>query len=74
MSDYSFPRALTSGELTLSLQPANMGAVVMGILNVTPDSFSDGGRYLTVENAVERAGMMIAEGASIIVVVRNGRA
>ena len=38
----------------------------MGILNVTPDSFSDGGRYTTVESAVERAKEMVDEGASII--------
>jgi len=38
----------------------------MGILNVTPDSFSDGGRYLGVDAAVERAAQMVAEGAAII--------
>jgi len=38
----------------------------MGILNVTPDSFSDGGRYAGVDAAVERAGEMIAEGAAVI--------
>jgi len=38
----------------------------MGILNVTPDSFSDGGDYPTVETALERARRMVAEGASII--------
>jgi dihydropteroate synthase len=41
-------------------------AVVMGILNVTPDSFSDGGRFLDVEAAVDRARAMEAEGAEII--------
>jgi dihydropteroate synthase len=40
--------------------------VVMGILNVTPDSFSDGGRYSGVEAAVARAAQMVAEGAAII--------
>jgi dihydropteroate synthase len=40
--------------------------VVMGILNVTPDSFSDGGRYSGVEAAVARAAQMAAEGAAII--------
>ena len=40
--------------------------LVMGILNVTPDSFSDGGRYNTLEIAVERALQMEAEGADII--------
>lgn len=39
---------------------------IMGILNVTPDSFSDGGRYLGYKTAVERAKEMIAEGADII--------
>lgn len=39
---------------------------VMGILNVTPDSFSDGGRYLDPESAVLRAGEMEAEGADFI--------
>lgn len=41
-------------------------AYVMGILNVTPDSFYDGGRYLSVAQAVERARRMAAEGADII--------
>ena len=39
---------------------------VMGILNVTPDSFSDGGRYLDVEQAVTHAKLMVAEGATLI--------
>lgn len=38
----------------------------MGILNVTPDSFSDGGHYQTLEFAVSRVEEMIAEGADII--------
>jgi dihydropteroate synthase len=40
--------------------------VIMGILNVTPDSFSDGGRYRSVEEAVDHARLMIEEGADII--------
>lgn len=39
---------------------------VMGILNITPDSFSDGGRYLDPAVAVTRARQMVAEGAAII--------
>ncbi len=39
---------------------------VMGVLNVTPDSFSDGGRYLTKDAAVRRAVRMISEGAAMI--------
>ncbi len=41
-------------------------AYVMGILNVTPDSFSDGGKYNTLETAIKQAGKMILEGAHII--------
>lgn len=40
--------------------------LVMGVLNVTPDSFSDGGAFASVENAVRRAGEMIEEGVDII--------
>ena len=39
---------------------------IMGILNVTPDSFSDGGKYNEVELAVERAKKLIEDGADII--------
>ena len=39
---------------------------VMGIVNVTPDSFSDGGQYFRPEEAVRRARNLIAEGAAII--------
>ncbi len=40
--------------------------VVMGILNVTPDSFSDGDRYLRPDAALDRAAAMVAEGAGIL--------
>nr|WP_246007439.1 dihydropteroate synthase [Halomonas nitroreducens] len=39
---------------------------VMGILNVTPDSFSDGGRHVALDDALWRAEQMLAEGAAII--------
>jgi dihydropteroate synthase len=39
---------------------------VMGVLNVTPDSFSDGGRFIAPEQALAQARRMIAEGADII--------
>ena len=42
------------------------GCVVMGVLNVTPDSFSDGGQFFDFERAVERGMQMAAEGAAII--------
>lgn len=40
--------------------------IVMGILNVTPDSFSDGGQFDTIEVAVAKAKKMVADGAKII--------
>jgi dihydropteroate synthase len=40
--------------------------VVMGVLNVTPDSFSDGGHYLNPDAALAQAERMVVEGASII--------
>jgi len=40
--------------------------VVMGILNVTPDSFSDGGRFATAAAALDRAACIVAEGATIV--------
>ena len=40
--------------------------VIMGVLNVTPDSFSDGGEFLTADKATERGVQMAAEGAHII--------
>ena len=39
---------------------------IMGILNVTPDSFSDGGRYLDVDHAIAYAHQMVEDGADII--------
>ncbi|MHC4124574.1 MAG: dihydropteroate synthase, partial [Planctomycetota bacterium] len=42
------------------------GCVLMGVLNITPDSFSDGGKYLKVDKAVEKAVEMANEGAAII--------
>ena len=39
---------------------------IMGILNVTPDSFSDGGKYNGMEQALRHAQQMIAEGADLI--------
>jgi dihydropteroate synthase len=39
---------------------------IMGILNITPDSFYDGGKYLDIEGALERVNTMLAEGADVI--------
>jgi len=41
-------------------------ALVMGVLNVTPDSFSDGGQYDTPDKALARAHQMVREGAAVI--------
>ncbi|MFN2515481.1 MAG: dihydropteroate synthase [Pyrinomonadaceae bacterium] len=46
--------------------PIGQRTLVMGVLNVTPDSFSDGGEFFSLDSALARAGQMIAEGADII--------
>ncbi|ABL99162.1 dihydropteroate synthase [Shewanella amazonensis] len=53
---------LTAREKTLDLSRP----VVMGILNVTPDSFSDGGQFAAFERACEHADQLVTEGAAII--------
>ena len=40
--------------------------LIMGILNITPDSFSDGGSYSQLDEIVERAKQMVLDGADII--------
>lgn len=40
--------------------------LVMGVLNVTPDSFYDGGRYMTIPDALDQAARMVEEGADIL--------
>lgn len=57
--------SLTSYKLGGKLFSFNK-AYTMGILNVTPDSFSDGGKFFNKENAVEQALQMIKDGADII--------
>lgn len=56
------PQHWQIGRRSLSLERP----LIMGILNVTPDSFSDGGRYASVDNAVARALEMEAEGADLL--------
>jgi dihydropteroate synthase len=46
--------------------PIGQRTLIMGILNVTPDSFSDGGQYDSSDTAVARARQMVAEGADIL--------
>ena len=58
------PVTYTWRDRTLTVAPGR--TLVMGILNVTPDSFSDGGRYNTVEAALRHAADMVEQGADII--------
>ena len=55
--------SLSHGNRVLDL---SSGPIVMGILNVTPDSFYDGGRFASLERARSQAERMIEEGAAII--------
>lgn len=48
------------------LKEMNKRTLVMGIINATPDSFSDGGKYNDCEAAVQRARQLVADGADII--------
>ncbi|MFF2533714.1 dihydropteroate synthase [Brevibacillus sp. NPDC058079] len=56
-------RELNCGKYVL---PLGERTLVMGILNVTPDSFSDGGRYVDVEAALAQARAMVEAGADLI--------
>ena len=60
------PTTLQCGRYRLPLFRQHSRPLVMGILNVTPDSFSDGGRFQSLELALSRAEQMIAEGVDII--------
>ncbi|MBU0580833.1 MAG: dihydropteroate synthase [Candidatus Margulisbacteria bacterium] len=54
---------ITIGSKTFNLAKK---VLLMGILNITPDSFSDGGKYLTPASAVQRAHKLLKDGADII--------
>ena len=58
-----YPKPLVLNGITLDYTKETF---IMGILNVTPDSFSDGGKYNSVEAALEQAKKMVADGAKII--------
>ena len=60
-SEY-FTQSITIGSKTFS----NSESYVVGILNVTPDSFSDGGKYFNKDTAVKHALTMLDDGADII--------
>ncbi|WP_038493458.1 dihydropteroate synthase [Janthinobacterium agaricidamnosum] len=57
---------LQCGRFGYNLSGPGRHALVMGILNITPDSFSDGGRFQSLEFALSRAEQMIADGADLI--------
>jgi dihydropteroate synthase len=57
------PAVLRAGRFSFAL---GSRTYIMGILNVTPDSFSDGGRYLDMDQALRHAEAMLAEGADIL--------
>ncbi|MBC3920119.1 dihydropteroate synthase [Undibacterium sp. CY18W] len=54
------------GRYRFPLAGAQSRTLVMGILNITPDSFSDGGKYMNLESAIIRAEQMIQDGVDII--------
>ena len=56
------PAKFICGKFQLDLSRPN----VMGIINVTPDSFSDGGKYTALDSAIAHAQQLIAEGADIL--------
>ncbi|PHV05925.1 dihydropteroate synthase [Janthinobacterium sp. BJB412] len=60
------PAQFQFGRFNFPLQGEGARARVMGILNVTPDSFSDGGRHGELEFAISHAEQMLLEGADII--------
>jgi len=61
------PKQLQCGQYSFALEgPASTIPIVMGILNVTPDSFSDGGRYQGLEFALSHAEEMIRDGATMV--------
>src|SRR5215471_17203680 len=61
------------GRTVMSSLPRRSDRVaVMGVLNVTPDSFSDGGRYVTLDDAVAHAVQMRDDGAQVINDVSGG--
>jgi dihydropteroate synthase len=64
MSD--FKRTVTAWRLRRRAVELGRRTLVMGIVNVTPDSFSDGGRFLAPEAAVEHALELLDEGAEIL--------
>lgn len=63
MQPMLYERSYHCGDTVLTLGERTL---VMGILNVTPDSFSDGGRYNDTDRAIQHALQMVADGADLI--------
>ena len=61
MTHLAYDVPMASGPLKLGRSP-----LVMGILNVTPDSFSDGGDFSALDAAIDHAEQFVGEGADII--------
>jgi dihydropteroate synthase len=65
-SPRTVPAAASAGHRAWPAFLSGPYPAVMGVLNITPDSFSDGGQFLAPERALAQARRMIAEGADII--------
>lgn len=63
-SEDSFSRSYSWPNVKLAIESGR--TLIMGILNITPDSFSDGGKYSSVEFALKRVEELIRDGADII--------
>ena len=61
-----FPRSATSWQLPTRMLHFSRRPLLTGIINVTPDSFSDGGKFFSVEAAVEQALRLADEGADLL--------
>ncbi len=56
------PEFIVAGRFRIALDRP----LIMGVVNITPDSFSDGGRYFSVANAIRHARLLLEEGADIL--------
>ena len=66
LGDLTSCRRVIPTGLPNSVIPADSKSVIVGILNVTPDSFSDGGKYMCLDAAIAHATAMVVQGADII--------
>ncbi|MGJ0508979.1 MAG: dihydropteroate synthase [Methylocystis sp.] len=66
MTELLFDRAAIAAARDRFLAPIGQRPVIMGIVNVTPDSFSDGGLFISADAALAQARKLAAEGADIV--------